>query len=421
MVKKDNGQFHSIQFKQCILILSVIFVNLLFVLPACAMTKVSIYPSTLDIDPNSSFEIVVNIEPDNAIVGTQADIYYSNELMRVDRVRKGALYDRSDVMYFFNVGTIDNVIGSVTNSYAVAFGGTPISTPGSFLVMECTALDKTAYCPLHLTNVVLSDSQGQTVPVSVVDGGFFIGRPPDDMSEAIGNTPVSNPPVGGGGGGGGAESGEDTANIYLKATETAFVLSDSSINYRFQDTENPVDGIEFFSLKNAGNIPVTIEVLNDISSFVDSKPPGLVYRNMNIWVGKAGYASGQNMKDMKVNFKVPREWMEKNDVAEGSIRLNRFYSGRWDMLETSKIGDDGVSVYFMSPTPGFSPFCITSIGGPINSDIIAGSDQNDSISSLQDVQVQQKIQDDKKLGHAPITSIVPILVAFLLLQRNFRV
>ncbi len=421
MVKKDNGQFHSIQFKQCILILSVIFVNLLFVLPACAMTKVSIYPSTLDIDPNSSFEIVVNIDPDNAIVGAQADIYYSNELIRIDRVRKGDLYDRSDVMHLFNVGTIDNAVGSVTNSYAVAFGGNPITTPGSFLVMECTALDKTAYCPLYLTNVILSDSQGQTVPVSVVDGGFFIGRPPENMSEPIGNTPVSNPPAGGGGGGGGAESGEDTANIYLKATETALVLSDSSINYRFRDPENPVDGIEFFSLKNAGNIPVTIEVLNDISSFVDSKPPGLVYRNMNIWVGKAGYASGQNMRDMQVNFKVSREWMEKNDVAEGSIRLNRFNSGRWDILETSKTGDDGVSVLFMSSTPGFSPFSITAIGKPISADEVVGSGTNDVTGPLPGAQVQQDIQDNKKLGHDPSTSIVPILAAFMFLSRKYRI
>nr|WP_321498728.1 PGF-pre-PGF domain-containing protein [uncultured Methanolobus sp.] len=163
---------------------------------------------------------------------------------------------------------------------------------------------------------------------------------------------------GGGGGGGGGTSGEEYENILKKEVETAYINKGSGIKYEFSADENAIDYIQFTGLKNSGQISTTIEVLKGRSAFADSDAPGLIYQNMNIWVGKVGFATSDNIEDPVIGFSVKKEWMEENGISSGDIILYRYSDDVWNKLDTSLLSEDDTCVYFEAKTPGFSPFAI---------------------------------------------------------------
>uniref|UniRef100_UPI000B9160FF DUF5018 domain-containing protein n=1 Tax=Methanolobus psychrotolerans TaxID=1874706 RepID=UPI000B9160FF len=163
---------------------------------------------------------------------------------------------------------------------------------------------------------------------------------------------------GGGGGGGGGTTGEEFENIELKDVSSTFVGKDMSVIFDFRNENNNIQYIAYESLKNAGTISATIEVLKDRSIFADTLPEGEVYRNINIWVGKTGYATPDNIADPVIGFRITRDWMDNNDIDTDSIVLNR-YDGRWNKLTTVQTNSDDTYLYFEASTPGFSPFAIT--------------------------------------------------------------
>ncbi|MDK2940040.1 MAG: hypothetical protein PWQ51_2205 [Methanolobus sp.] len=161
------------------------------------------------------------------------------------------------------------------------------------------------------------------------------------------------------GGGSGGGSGEKYENILVKDMQSIYVDKNTLINYEFSKPGNAIGFVQFTALKNAGRITATIEVLRDRSSYAETDAPGKIYQQMNIWVGKLGFDSPENVKDLKIGFKVEKAWIEENGVDAGTIKLYRYADGTWNALPTSMIVDDGEYVHFESQTPGFSPFAIT--------------------------------------------------------------
>ncbi|MDG6244517.1 MAG: PGF-pre-PGF domain-containing protein, partial [Methanolobus sp.] len=161
-----------------------------------------------------------------------------------------------------------------------------------------------------------------------------------------------------GGGGGGGATGEEFENIEFKDVSSIFVGRDMSVRFEFRNDDSDIRYIAYDSLKNAGTISATIEVLKGRSSFADTLPEGIVYRNINIWVGKTGYAIPENIEGPVIGFRVPGSWIDANDIDVDSIVVNR-YDGRWSRLPTLQTGSDDSYLYFEASTPGFSPFAIT--------------------------------------------------------------
>jgi PGF-pre-PGF domain-containing protein len=162
---------------------------------------------------------------------------------------------------------------------------------------------------------------------------------------------------GGGGGGGGGTSGEDYENIAIKDVSSVFVGT-GDVTFEFYRAGNDIQYISYESLKNSGTISATIEVLVDRSAFVSSLPSGEVYKNINIWVGKVGYATEANIANPVIGFKVDRKWIEDNTIDPDSIVLNRYESG-WSRLSTRQTDSDANYLYFEASSPGFSTFVIT--------------------------------------------------------------
>ena len=87
--------------------------------------------------------------------------------------------------------------------------------------------------------------------------------------------------------------------------------------------------------------------------------PNDVFRNLNIWVGNAGWATERNIADATVVFIVEKSWITENNINESSITLHRYSDDTWHELVTRKIAEDANNLQFEAETSGFSPFAIS--------------------------------------------------------------
>ena len=195
----------------------------------------------------------------------------------------------------------------------------------------------------------------------------------------------------GGGGGGGGSTGEEYENIAKKEVESVFINKGNDAKYEFDSEENAITFVQFNALKNSGQISTTIEVLKDRSTFVTSGAPGLVYQYMSIWVGKAGFATSENIDKPVIGFRVEKDWMEENSVSSGDIHLYRYSDDSWNKLETEIVSDHDNYVYFESQTPGFSPFAISA---SVTNSGSTGSETDDRLASVQDEQESEATGDE---------------------------
>ena len=158
---------------------------------------------------------------------------------------------------------------------------------------------------------------------------------------------------------GGGTSGETFENILISETQREYVIKDSNVSYNFHLDGNVVRYINFTGLTNSGTITSKVEILDHTSTLVDSTPPNIVYKNLNIWVGNLGWANPENIASPSINFFVEKSWITENNIDNSTIRLNRYNDGEWNPLDTEKMGEDEDNLYFEAQTPEFSSFAIT--------------------------------------------------------------
>lgn len=348
----DQKIIFSFYRKFCLL--TMIFLISFFLLqPASAQTTITVIPSDSNVMIGENFDIDVSVETDQTFVGAQMIIDFDSSLVSTTELYEGNLFSNSGLFYMFNTGTIDNSQGSIDDIFAVTLGGGGISNDGNFIHINMTAGNTSGICNVHLENVIFSNSEGIPIPVILRNADIEIIA---SSAEQIENIEASS--SSGGGGGGAGNTGENAENIELVETKNIYVMSSSPTSYVFEEEANPITSIKYLSLKNAGTITGTIEVLNGKSAIVAEDPSGIVYKNMNIWIGKSGYATETNIDSPVVAFKVSSQWMNENSASENSITLMRYNLDKWNSLTTKKVGEDEKYTFFESETPGFSPFCI---------------------------------------------------------------
>jgi PGF-pre-PGF domain-containing protein len=236
----------------------------------------------------------------------------------------------SIILMFDGIEVTDSPNASITGSYA-SYNATGLTTGA------------------HSASVYVEDNAGN---LQIFTTTFWIGPQPSQSSPVVRSSGSS--------GGGGGTSGEKYENIQVKEVKEIFINADSRINYEFTDKGNAVTSIQFNALKNSGRIQATVEVLKGRSSFAKTDAPGKVYQQMNIWVGKTGFATPENVEGLRIGFKVEKSWLEENNADAASMRLYRYAGDSWNALSTYVVGEDDVYMYFESLTPGFSPFAIVS-------------------------------------------------------------
>lgn len=202
---------------------------------------------------------------------------------------------------------------------------------------------------INLSGVKISDRGGQAVAYSVSNGSVNIQR----AVKVSGGS--------GGGGGGGGSSGENYSNILLIEKYDLQISKDAFTSYRFTDQRNPIMFVNITGNTSLGIITASIEVLNNPSTLVNVSPVGLVYKNTNIWVGTAGFATPKNIREGLIKFRIDNSWLSANSVLSSDIVLVKWDGKSWRKLETKLLSKDGTNTYFEAKTNSFSPFAIIGI------------------------------------------------------------
>ena len=212
------------------------------------------------------------------------------------------------------------------------------------------------------------------------------------------------------GGSGGAASVEDFTNLAMKDVANAYLRMDSNVTYEFSREENPIRSVSLYSLKNSGQITSTIEVLNNRSKLVNSTPDGSIYKYVNIWVGKAGFATASNIKDAHVMFKVNSSWIQQMGLSPNDIKLQRYNGAAWEVLPTTMESSTDSYVIYKSQAPGFSLFAITAEKALAASSITDAEASISSEGSLSD----HVLTEDPSQDQTSDESNVWILIAAIL-------
>ncbi|WP_255335114.1 PGF-pre-PGF domain-containing protein [Methanosarcina sp. KYL-1] len=312
-----------------------------------------ISPETQSIGGEQDFTLNIYIEPDTSISGAQLDFIFDNSLVNVKEIREGDLLKRTGSTTIFSSGTTDNSRGTVTGIYGLILGKNMVTAPGTFATVDLVSSDRSGVCKLQLSNVVVSNSSGYSIPVTVVNSNIQIGETSKSTSEQTSGG------SGGGGGGGGAGSPESTQNIKLKEISQCFITNGVRAKYTFKGDTNDIRYVEFDPKRSFGKTTAIIEMLKEKSSLTPVEPEGQVYQHMNIWIGTDGISNPENLENAVVGFRVDRAWINENGIDRTSITLNHFSDDMWNALETRQTGEDGLYLYFEAETPGFSPFAIT--------------------------------------------------------------
>jgi phosphate binding protein len=216
-------------------------------------------------------------------------------------------------------------------------------------------------------------------------------------------------------GGGSGTTGEDAENIVFKDVLSLYAGKDYTMEFDFDNEDNDIKYVRYDSLKNAGKIAVTIEVLDATSIFVDNEPTGIIYKNINIWVGKTGYATESNINNPVIGFEVSKKWIQENDIDSSTVSLNRYNGKEWEALNTKMIDSDENYFYFEAGTSGFSPFaisCETVSNEPVIEETVMKSFDDELINeNVEEVPLEMETTVQK--NPAKIMEIIENIIHFI--------
>jgi PGF-pre-PGF domain-containing protein len=318
---------------------------------------------------------------------------------------------------------------AITRNYPVVSGVSGTNITKTSITLTWTASDDTATVQISRNNVVIGNMTEATsyVDTNLTSGTTYTytltpynqdGLAGESVSISLRTTSSSSGGSSGGssssgsssGGSGGAASVEDFANLATKDVAKAYLRINTTATYQFTKEGNPIQSITIYSLKNSGEITSTVEVLNNRSKLANSTPEGSIYQYINLWVGKAGFATTSNIEDARVQFKVNASWIQQMGISPADVKLQRYNGTAWEILPTTIVSNSTDYVVFESQTPGFSPFAITA-----EKVVTIASNENAQSNNENEVPVSNITQTDgdQKAG-AQSSSVMWMIIAVIL-------
>jgi len=152
--------------------------------------EVAVIPSNNIITPGSNFYMNITIDPQGTdIAGAQLNIAFNRSLIRVNSITEGDIFKQNGAITFFNSGIINNSAGTVINVFDAIIGRKNVSTTGTFIVINATATGTSGTSYINLSNVKISDPNGNPVAFIVTNGSVNLNSPP--LLTSIGNKTVN--------------------------------------------------------------------------------------------------------------------------------------------------------------------------------------------------------------------------------------
>jgi len=145
----------------------------------------------------------------------------------------------------------------------------------------------------------------------------------------------------------------------ISETQREYISRGEDVSYVFDNAGNIVEYINFTGYITAGTVPAKVDILDHTSSLVNYAPVDIVYKNLNIWVGNKGWANSKKIGNATIRFNLEKSWITENNIDRSTIKMKRYYNGKWNTLETTLIDQDTKYLYLESKIAGFSSFVIT--------------------------------------------------------------
>lgn len=162
---------------------------------------------------------------------------------------------------------------------------------------------------------------------------------------------------GNGTGGIGVTSSEPLDNVVMAESYRSNLVANKSVMYIFTSNELSVYEINVIGEEYENDISIRVEALKSTSKIVPNPPPGVVYKNLNIWAGT------NRIKEALIRFKVDIDWLSSNYFNNNDIWLVRWDGGRWVQISTTEMTMDSTHIYYESRTDLSAPFAITGLKG----------------------------------------------------------
>ncbi|MBI2579718.1 MAG: PGF-pre-PGF domain-containing protein [Candidatus Aenigmarchaeota archaeon] len=165
----------------------------------------------------------------------------------------------------------------------------------------------------------------------------------------------------GGGSGGGAASSQTKAAVVketpnsVKATFSSIPKGNSAVIEIPDDVDAGITKLVFKASTQIGSSYVNVMSLDSKPSSVADIGTGDVYKYIEI----SHNISEGSISAATLYFDVEKSWLGANDIDADKVYLNRYNSGRWDKLATSRINETSAAFSYSSATPGFSMFAIS--------------------------------------------------------------
>jgi PGF-pre-PGF domain-containing protein len=163
-----------------------------------------------------------------------------------------------------------------------------------------------------------------------------------------GSSSSSSGSGGGGAGGGGATSRYIATASWAGMQKGIRTMSISSKYIPFTKLEIDVKA------PVTGEASITVKMLNESEKPTVELLPGKVHSYLKITTTKI---TDENINNVKIKFKLPQSWFDKNSLGLDNIALYR-YAGKWAPLPTKRIDYINETAYYEATTPGFSYFGI---------------------------------------------------------------
>ncbi|MBI2173298.1 MAG: PGF-pre-PGF domain-containing protein [Candidatus Aenigmarchaeota archaeon] len=176
-----------------------------------------------------------------------------------------------------------------------------------------------------------------------------------------GSSSSSSTTSSGGGSGGGAASSQTKAVVVketsssIKATFSSIPKGNSAVIEIPDDVDAGITKLVFKASNSIGSSYVNVMSLDVKPSSVADVGTGDVYKYIEI----SHNISEGSISEATLYFDVEKSWLGANDIDADKVYLNRYNSGRWDKLATSRINETSAAFSYSSSTPGFSVFAIS--------------------------------------------------------------
>lgn len=263
--------------------ITLLMYGLILIIGQAYAAEVVVIPSTQIITPGTNFNMNVSIDPrGTAIAGAQLNIAFNSSLIRVNNITEGNLFTQGGADTFFNDGTINNSAGTVINTFNTIIRRYNVTTQGNFIIINATVIGTSGTSGINLSNVKISDPNGNPVAFNVTNGSIRLNSAP---------TFTANPTNGS------IYNESDTIQIRVTAND-------------------PDNDILSHSIKLDGVQVSTSSTYNWTTNFSNSG-----YHTINITVGD-GIANSNSTFTIYINNVYPRYDVNENGVVDiGDLTL----------------------------------------------------------------------------------------------------